>query len=59
MAATVTTPNTVLGVLLPKEGSARLLANLATVVIGTLLLTLSARISVPVWPRNRPLQKIK
>ena len=50
MAATVTTPNTVLGVLLPKEGSARLLANLATVVIGTLLLTLSARISVPVWP---------
>ncbi|MHB1109869.1 MAG: biotin transporter BioY [Devosia sp.] len=50
MAVTLTTRNTVLGVLLPKEGSARLLANLATVVLGTLLLTLSAKISVPVMP---------
>lgn len=50
MAVTLTTQNTVLGVLLPKEGSARLLANLATVVLGTLLLTLSAKISVPVMP---------
>lgn len=50
MALTLTTQNTVLGVLLPKEGAARLLANLATVVLGTLLLTLSARISVPVMP---------
>ncbi|MHB1101269.1 MAG: biotin transporter BioY [Devosia sp.] len=50
MAVTLTTRNTVLGVLLPKEGGARLLANLATVVLGTLLLTLSAKISVPVMP---------
>jgi biotin transport system substrate-specific component len=50
MAVTLTTQNTVLGVLLPKEGTARLLANLATVVLGTLLLTLSAKISVPVMP---------
>ena len=50
MAVTLTTQNTVLGVLLPKEGSRRLLANLATVVLGTLLLALSARISVPVMP---------
>lgn len=50
MAVTLTTQNTVLGVLLPKEGSARLLANLATVVLGTMLLTLSAKISVPVLP---------
>lgn len=50
MAVTLTTQNTVLGVLLPKEGGARLLANLATVVLGTLLLTLSAKISVPVMP---------
>ncbi len=50
MAANLTTQNTVLGVLLPKEGSRRLFANLATVVLGTLLLTLSAKISVPVLP---------
>ena len=50
MAANLTTQNTVLGALLPKEGSVRLLANLATVVLGTLLLTLSAKISVPVLP---------
>jgi len=50
MAVTLTTQNTVLGVLLPKEGSLRLLANLATVVLGTLLLTLSAKVSVPVMP---------
>lgn len=50
MAVTLTTQNTVLGVLLPKEGSLGLLANLATVVLGTLLLTLSAKVSVPVMP---------
>jgi biotin transport system substrate-specific component len=50
MAATMTTPNTVLGVLLPREGTARLIANLATVVLGTVLLTIAAKISVPVWP---------
>lgn len=50
MALTLTTQNTVLGVLLPREGAARLLANLATVVLGTLLLTLSAKITVPVMP---------
>jgi biotin transport system substrate-specific component len=50
MAVTLTTRNTVLGVLLPEQGTARLLANLATVVLGTLLLTLSAKISVPVMP---------
>jgi biotin transport system substrate-specific component len=50
MAATMTTPNTVLGVLLPKEGTARLIANLVTVILGTVLLTLSAKISVPVLP---------
>ena len=50
MAATLTTPNTVLGALLPKTQTARLVANLATVVLGSLLLTLSAKISVPVMP---------
>jgi biotin transport system substrate-specific component len=50
MAVTVTTPNTVLGVLLPKAGTARLLANLATVLLGTLVITMAAKINVPTWP---------
>lgn len=50
MAVTLTTQNTVLGVLLPQQDRARLLANLVTVVLGSLLLTLSAKISVPVLP---------
>lgn len=50
MAVTLTTQNTVLGVLLPQRDRTRLLANLVTVVLGSLLLTLSAKISVPVMP---------
>lgn len=50
MAVSMTTQNTVLGVLLPKEGAVHLAANLATVVIGTIVLTIAAKISVPVWP---------
>ena len=58
MAVTLTTQNTVLGVLLPKAGSARLLANLATIVLGTVLLALSAKISVPVMPVPVTLQTL-
>ncbi|GLQ54978.1 biotin transporter BioY [Devosia nitrariae] len=50
MAVTLTTPNTLLGALQPKGDTARLATNLAIVVLGTLLLTLSAKINVPVWP---------
>lgn len=50
MAVTLTTPNTLLGVFQPKGDAARLAANLVTVVVGTLLITLAAKISVPVWP---------
>jgi biotin transport system substrate-specific component len=50
MALTLTTPNTVLGALSPKAGTARLATNLATVVVGSLLLWASAKISVPVTP---------
>lgn len=50
MAVSMTTQNTVLGVLLPKQGTTHLAANFATVVIGTILLTIAAKISVPVWP---------
>lgn len=50
MALTLTTPNTVLGALSPKAGTARLATSLATVVLGSLLLWASAKISVPVTP---------
>jgi biotin transport system substrate-specific component len=50
MAATMTTPNTVLGVLLPKEGTARLIANIATVIIGSLILAAAANIKIPLQP---------
>jgi biotin transport system substrate-specific component len=50
MALTLTTPNTVLGALSPKAGTARLATNLATVVLGSLLLWASAKISVPITP---------
>jgi biotin transport system substrate-specific component len=50
MAVTLTTPNTILGALAPKSQSVQLLANLATVIGGTLLLTLSAKLNVPTWP---------
>ncbi len=50
MAVTLTTPNTLLGAFQPKSESTRLVSNLATVVLGTLLITLCAKINVPVWP---------
>lgn len=50
MALTLTTPNTVLGALAPKAGTARLATNLATVVLGSLLLWAAAKISVPITP---------
>lgn len=50
MAATLTTPNTILGVLAPKSQITRIVANVATVIVGTALLTLAAKINVPTWP---------
>lgn len=50
MAVTLTTPNTLLGVFQPKGDTAKLVSSLATVVLGTLLLTICAKINVPVWP---------
>lgn len=50
MAVTLTTPNTLLGAFQPKSDVARLASNLATVVLGTLLITICAKINVPVWP---------
>jgi biotin transport system substrate-specific component len=50
MAMTLTTPNTILGVLEPKTTTERLLSNIAMVLIGTLLITAAAKINVPTWP---------
>lgn len=50
MAMTLTTPNTLLGLYQPKGDVAKLASNLAIVVLGTLLITLCAKINVPVWP---------
>ena len=50
MAVTLTTPNTLLGLYQPKGDAAKLASNIATVVLGTLLITLCAKINVPVWP---------
>lgn len=58
MALTLTTPNTLLGVLQPKTETARLWTNIATVLLGTVVLTLSAKISVPVVPVPVTLQTL-
>jgi biotin transport system substrate-specific component len=50
MAATLTTPNTILDALAPKARTARLLSNIAMVLIGTLLITAAAKVNVPTWP---------
>jgi biotin transport system substrate-specific component len=50
MAVTLTTPNTILGVLEPKSGATRLVSNVFTVLLGTVLITLAAKINVPTWP---------
>src|SRR5688572_23832315 len=50
MALTLTTPNTILGALEPKSAATRLAGAVLTVLVGTALLTLSAKINVPTWP---------
>ena len=58
MASTLTTPNTVLGLLAPKAATARTATNIATVLLGSLVLTLSAKVSVPVMPVPVTLQTL-
>lgn len=50
MAVTLTTPNTILGVLEPKSQTTRLVSNVVTVLLGTVLIALAAKINVPTWP---------
>jgi biotin transport system substrate-specific component len=58
MAVTLTTPNTLLGVFQPKSDAAKLTLGLVTVVLGTALLTVAAKINVPVWPVHITLQSM-
>ncbi|CAN7178139.1 MULTISPECIES: biotin transporter BioY [unclassified Devosia] len=58
MAVTLTTPNTLLGAFQPKSDAAKLATNLATVVLGTLVITIAAKINVPVWPVPVTLQSL-
>lgn len=50
MAVTMTTRNTVLGALVPREGTARLLVSLAAVILGSLVLAVAANIKIPLQP---------
>lgn len=50
MAVSMTTQNTVLGVLLPKEGVARVAANIAVVILGSLILAAAAQVKIPLQP---------
>jgi biotin transport system substrate-specific component len=50
MAVTLTTPNTILGVLEPKSQTTRLVSTVFTVLLGSVLITLAAKINVPTWP---------
>jgi biotin transport system substrate-specific component len=58
MALDLTTPNTLLGLMQPRTASARRITALATAILGTAVLTLSAKISVPVQPVPVTLQTL-
>src|SRR6185436_8660139 len=58
MAVTLTTPNTLLGTLQPKSETAKLLTNVVLIVLGTLLLTASAKFKVPLPPVPFTLQTL-
>jgi len=50
MALTLTTPKTLLGAFTPEAAGTRLASGLATVVLGTLFITVCSKLSVPTWP---------
>jgi biotin transport system substrate-specific component len=58
MAAAMTTSNTLLGSFQPRSQSARLLSNLALVVLGTLVLAAAAKFKVPLPPVPFTLQSL-
>jgi len=50
MATTFATSNTLLGLYQPKSQTARLISAVAVAFLGSVLLTIAAKINVPVWP---------
>jgi biotin transport system substrate-specific component len=58
MAETLTTPNTLLGALLPEARVSRRLVQAGAVVLGTVALAVAAKIQVPVWPVHITLQSM-
>lgn len=58
MALTLTTPNTLLGTVQPSSRAARVWTSIATVILGTVLLTAAAKFSVPVYPVPVTLQSM-
>lgn len=58
MAETLTTPNTVLGAVLPAARGTRLATQIGAVILGTIALTVAAKIQVPVWPVHITLQSM-
>jgi biotin transport system substrate-specific component len=58
MAAAMTTSNTLLGSFQPRTQTARLLSNIALVVLGTLVLTAAAKFKVPLPPVPFTLQSL-
>lgn len=58
MAMTFATTNTLLGTLQPKSRAAQAITAIAVAFLGSILLTLSAKVSVPVWPVPVTLQSL-
>ena len=58
MAVTLTTPKTLLGTVAPKADMAKLVSGLATIVLGTLFITICSKINVPTWPISVTLQTL-
>ncbi|SDG38812.1 biotin transporter BioY [Pelagibacterium luteolum] len=58
MATTFATPNTLLGLYQPKSQAARLVSALAIAFIGSVLITMAAKVNVPTWPVPVTLQSM-
>lgn len=58
MATTFATSNTLLGLYRPKSQAARVASAVAVAFIGSLLITMAAKVNVPVWPVPVTLQSM-
>lgn len=58
LAMSFATPNTLLGLYQPKSQTTRLVSAIAVAFLGSLLITMAAKINVPVWPVPVTLQSM-